>query len=214
MLVLVDRGLATFALTQAIRQRSAHVLFRLPSQQTVEPVQVLPDGSLLAVFHAVPPSRRTTTSDRLLVRVITYTLHDPARVGHRTRHRLLTTLLDHRRFPARRLIAAYHERWEIELAYDEMGTHQRLASEPLRAKRPVGVLQEAYGLLLAHYLVRAVMHDAALAHDLDPDRLSFVHALRLVHLLLPVFQLLDPSTHAALSSWLLAEIARFQLPAR
>jgi hypothetical protein len=182
--------------------------------QTFEPVRVLPDGSLLATFFAASPSKRSRKTERLLVRVITYTITDPARPGHRKRHRLMTSLLDHRRYSARRLIAAYHERWEIELAYDEMGTHQRLAAEPFRAKHPVGVLQEAYGLLLAHYAVRAVMHDAACAQGIDPDCLSFVHALRLTTIILPFFQIVDPSCHDALYQWLLDDVARYRLPKR
>src|SRR5919204_575770 len=59
------------------------------------------------------------------------------------------------------VICAYHERWEIELTIDEIDTHQRLVQHPLRSQKPVGVIQELYSLLLAHYAVRALMAEAA-----------------------------------------------------
>jgi hypothetical protein len=95
-------------------------------------------------------------------------------------HRLVTTLLDPEQAPALELICLYHERWEIELVIDELKTHQRLSPQPLRSKSPELVYQELYGLLLAHYAVRAWMHQSALQADLDPDRLSFTHALHVL----------------------------------
>src|SRR2546423_492350 len=79
--------------------------------------------------------------------------------------------------PAVALVCAYHERWEIELTTDEIDTHQRLVQHPLRSQKPGGVIQELYGLLLAHYAVRALMAEAAAQEGLAPPRLSFVHAV-------------------------------------
>ena len=76
-------------------------------------------------------------------------------------HRLVTTLLDPLQAPALDLISCYHERWEIELVIDELKTHQRLSPQPLRSKSPELLYQELYGLLLAHYAVRAWMHQSA-----------------------------------------------------
>ena len=73
---------------------------------------------------------------------------------------------------------AYHERWEIELVIDETDPHQRLADRPLRSLKPVGVIQELYALLIAHYAIRSLMHEAAVQADLDPDRLSFTPCAR------------------------------------
>jgi IS4 transposase len=72
-------------------------------------------------------------------------------------HRLITSLLDPERAGAEELVAAYHSRWEFELAIDEIKSHQRRPRTPLRSEKPVGVVQEIYGLLIAHYVVRAVM---------------------------------------------------------
>ena len=73
-----------------------------------------------------------------------------------------------------------HERWEIETAFDELKTHLRGAHIVLRSKTPDLVRQEFYGLLMAHFAVRGLMHEAALRADKDPDRLSFLHAVRVV----------------------------------
>lgn len=95
-------------------------------------------------------------------------------------HRLLTTLLDPLSAPALDLILCYHERWEIENVIDELKTHQRLSDQPLRSQDPVLVYQELYGLLLSHYAVRWWMHQSALQGELDPDQLSFTHALQVL----------------------------------
>ena len=76
--------------------------------------------------------------------------------------------------------ALYHERWEVETAYDEVKTHILGPGAILRSKTPDLVLQEVHGLMLAHYAVRRLIHEAARKVDEDPDRLSFVHAVRVV----------------------------------
>ena len=92
------------------------------------------------------------------MRLVRYTLDDPARPGHGAEHRLVTSLLNPRVAPAEELVLAYHARWEFELAADEVKTHQRPAT-PLRSKKPVGVVQEIYALLLAHYVKTAHHRD-------------------------------------------------------
>ena len=80
----------------------------------------------------------------------------------------------------------YHERWEIEGALDELKTHLRGGAQiVLRSKTPDLVRQEFWGLLLAHYAVRALMHEAALKGGEDPDHLSFLHAVRVIRRKLP-----------------------------
>jgi hypothetical protein len=149
-----------------------------------------------------------------LVRIIEYTLTDPALPGYGEIHRLVTTLLDPDAYPALDLVCAYHERWEIELVVDEMDTHQRLTEGTLRSLKPIGVIQELCGLLIAHYAVRFVMHDAAVQTHLDPDRLSFVHALEVVRSAIPEFQMTATDQLPALYSRLLRDIADVRLPPR
>jgi hypothetical protein len=112
---------------------------------------------------------------RLLAHSTTSRASDPTAV-----HRLVTTLLDPQRYPALDLIVCYHERWEIELCIDEIKIHLRLSAHPLRSRTPLGVLQELYGLLLLHYAVRSLMAASAAQADLDPDRLSFTHAIHVL----------------------------------
>lgn len=148
------------------------------------------------------------------MRIIEYTFTDPALPGYGQTHRLVTTLLDHRACLALDLVDAYHQRWEVELVVDEVDSHQRLAGRPLRSLKPVGVIQELYGLLIAHFAVRFLMHEAALQEAVDPDRLSFVHALRVIHDAIPEFQMTTPSQLPQLYARLLRDIADGRLPER
>jgi len=108
-------------------------------------------------------------------------------------YRLLTTILDPEQAPAHELAALFHERWEIETALDELKTHLRGSQIVLRSKKPALVKQEFYGLLLAHYAIRGLMHEAALKGDVDPDTLSFTHTVRVIRRKLPFFVSFPPS---------------------
>jgi IS4 transposase len=95
-------------------------------------------------------------------------------------YRLVTTILDPEQAPAAELAALYAERWELETALDELKTHQRGPKVVLRSRSPEMVTQEVWGMLLVHYAIRQLMHQAALQAEIDPDRLSFVRSLRVV----------------------------------
>jgi hypothetical protein len=213
MLLMWDRGFHDFDMLVAARQRGAHILGRLPAHVKPLPLRTLPDGSVLAYLLPADDARRRR-GVRILVRVITYTITDPALEGYGEEHRLITTLLNPRLAPAHDLACAYHERWEIELVIDEIDTHQRLVGRTLRSLTPLGVIQELYGILLAHYAVRVLMHAAALRVDVDPDRLSFVHALEIVRDAVPEFQQVARAQQPALVERLLREIAAKRLPER
>jgi hypothetical protein len=128
------------------------------------------------------------------VRVVEYRLEGVAEAE--PLYRLVTTILDPAAAPATELAALYHERWEIEGALAELKTRLRGARMVLRSKTPALVRQEFWGLLLAHFAVRGLMHEAALRADEDPDRLSFLHAVRVVRRKLPLFAALPPSGQA------------------
>jgi hypothetical protein len=213
MLVMWDSGLHSFDMAVKTRQRQAHFLGRLPAHVKPKFIQALPDGSYLAYIY---PSdyQRKKRGERLLVRVIEYTIDDPNRPGHGMLHRLITSLLDPELYPAQTLASEYHQRWEIEITIDEVDTHQRLPNIPLRSKKPVGVIQEAYGLLIAHYAVRSVMHDAAVQNQLAPDRLSFTNAVHIIRDAIPEFQMTTPEQLPRLYQRLLNDIARHRLPER
>jgi hypothetical protein len=174
MLLLWDRAFLDSRLVKAVRAQGAHILARVKSDQLKRRGQELPDGSYLCELRPGHGERR---GEAVLVRVIEYTHDDPNRPGCGELHRLMTTILDPAELPAAEAPLVYHERWEIELVYDELKTH--LSGRPLlvRSKAPAGVVQEVYGLMLAHYVIRSVMHEAAMAEGLDPDRLSFTNAV-------------------------------------
>jgi hypothetical protein len=98
----------------------------------------------------------------------------------KSEYTLLTSLLDARRYQGDEIRALYRERWEAEIAYDELKT-EMLDQEPtLRSRSVAGVEQELWGTLLAYNLVRMEMAAAAQEADVPPRRISFVMALRLV----------------------------------
>lgn len=190
----------------------AEILNRVPSHLKPPIITTLADGTQLVRLRPSDGKRRRR-GEHLVVRLIRYTLDDPCRVGHRQEHRLVTSLLDPATAPAEELILAYHTRWEIELTIDELVIHQRPVL-PLRSKLPVGVVQELYGLLIAHYLVRAAMVDAAATVSLAPTRMSFLESLRLIREALPDVQRAAPAQHALIYATLLADIAATALPPR
>src|SRR5436309_1241554 len=183
MLLLWDRGFLSCHLVHQVLQRRAHLLARIKNNLVFRPIRRLRDGSYLAKLYRSPP-QRDRDEGGLLVRIIEYTLNDPGRSGSGEKHRLLTTLLDASRHPAKRLIVLYHERWEEELAIDELKTHQR-ERPVLRSETPAGVVQEIHGLLLAHFVIRTLMFEAAEPEGLDPRRLSFTATLKILRCRLP-----------------------------
>jgi hypothetical protein len=213
MLLLWDRGFHDFDMVVATRQRGAHVLGRLPAQVKPLPLRTVPDGSTLASLLPSDDARRQR-GERILVRVITSTINDPALPGSGEEHRLITTLLNPRLAPAHALACCYHERWAIAITIDAIDTQQRLVGRTLRSLTPMGVIQERYGVLLAHDAVRVLMPEAALGAEVDPDRLSFVHALEIVRDAVPEFQQVAPAQRRALYARMLREIARKRVPER
>lgn len=213
MLVMWDRGFHDFDMVAQAHAIGAEVLARLPSHVKLKPVRTCADSSFYAYLRPSDYQRRKNGT-QLLVRIIQYTIKDPALPGFGETHRLVTTLLDAERFPALDLACAYHERWEIELVIDELDTHQRLTGRPLRSLKPVGVIQELYALLIAHYAVRALMHQAALHAAVDPDRISFVHALEVLRDAIAEFQMTARHLLPDLFKRLWRDIARCLLPKR
>jgi len=212
MLLMWDRGFHSFDMVAAAMAREADVLTRLPAHVKPKLIRRLADGSSLV--RLLPSDyRRRSEGMHLVVRLIEYTITDEALPGYGECHRLITTLLDPDEAPALDLACAYHERWEIEVVIDEVKTHQ-LSSQRLRSQKPVGVIQELYGLLLAHYAVRYLMHEAALMADVDPDRLSFVHALRVIGDAMAEFEMVAVAERPRLYQRLLKDLVAEILPER
>lgn len=204
MLLLVDRGLYSQQMIAQVRARGAHVLFRVPAHVKPKFLKRLPDGSWLVQI----------TGDQEVYRLILYTIWDTNNPGHKKTYRLLTTLIDPFAAPGQELALCYHERWEIEQVYDETENHLLGGSAPLRSRSVTGVIQEVYALLLAHYSVRAVMHDAALLKEIDVDTLSFTAAVVVIEETIPLFQIAAPQLYPILYERLLKDIAEHSVQQR
>ena len=190
MLLLWDRGFHSYEMVRTTLEQQAQFLGRTKKNIVLRPTEILTDGSFLARIYPAPDARRRNEQG-IELRVVEYALDTPGGSGHE-KYRLITSLLDERTFPAELLAATYHERWEIETALDEVKVHQWAHPRPLRSKHPREVVQEVYGLLLAHLAIRTVMHQAALRDGIAPDRLSFTGALRVLRRAIPRAQRTPP----------------------
>ena len=190
MLCLADRNFFGFELWQLARGTGADLLWRMKKNMRMACEKRLPDGSYLSRVY---PSERDWRhkSNGVVLRVIDYRLEGIE--GSEPIYRLATTILDPVKAPADELAALYHQRWEIETAFDELKTHLRGAKIVLRSKTPDLVRQEFYGLMMAHFAIRGLMHEAALKADEDPDRLSFLHAVRVIRRKMTVYGAIPPS---------------------
>jgi len=177
MLCLADRQFFGFQLWDQARSTGAELLWRVKRNMRLTCEQRLPDGSYLSRIYPSQRDWRHKTHG-VVVRVLDYRLEGVA--AAEPVYRLVTSILDYEKAPAKELAALYHERWEIETALDELKTHLRGSKIVLRSKTPDLVRQEFYGLLMAHFAIRGLMHEAALQAGEDPDRLSFLHAVRVV----------------------------------
>ena len=167
MLVLADRGFDAQAFLADLAGTGAKFLVRLRATRRLALLVRLDDGSYLSRIGALRV--RIITAD------VTVTCADGTHYS--ANYRLATTLLDPRRYPARRLIALYHERWEHEIAY--LALHHSLADgRVLRSTDPAGLQQEIWALLLVYQALRRAMVSAVESRpDIDPDRASFTTAL-------------------------------------
>jgi Insertion element 4 transposase N-terminal/Transposase DDE domain len=193
MLCLADRQFFGHALWQGAAATGAELLWRVKRNLRLPREARLADGSYLSTIYPSEKDRRRRIRG-VRMRVVEYRLEGVAEAE--PLYRLVTTILDPAQAPAEALAALYHERWGIEGALAELKTHLRGARVVLRSKTPELVKQEFWGLLLAHFAVRGLMHEAALRAGEDPDRLSFLHAVRVIRRKLPLFAALPPSGQA------------------
>ena len=190
MLCLADRYFSGFDFWNCARATGCDLLWRVSKKHLLPCEKRLADGSYLSRIYRSWKDRQKGARG-VVVRVIQYRLEgiewaEPV-------YRLITTVLDCEAAPGAELAALYHERWEIETAFDELKTHLRGSKIVLRSKTPELVRQEFYGLLMAHFAIRGLMHEAALAGDEDPDRLSFLHAVRVIRRKMAGFGSIPPS---------------------
>jgi hypothetical protein len=127
---------------------------------------------------------------------------------------LLTSMLDPERYPAEEIVALYHERWELELGFDEVKTEMLEREEAIRSRSPEMVRQELWGILLAYNLVRREMEKVADEADVPPNQVSFIAALRMIRLTLLSLVFASPGVIPKRLQALRADLAHFILPER
>ena len=186
MLVCLDRGFYSFNFYRKVTATGADVVFRLSKTVKLPVLKRLPDDSYLSAITPAHVKAPTVLADAkamaaagraVIVRAVEYAVTD--RPDAPT-YRVITSILDWQQMISGDVAAAYQHRWEIEISFDEIETHQVGHSRVLRSKSPEMVRQELWGILLAHYAIRALMVQAANDNDIDPDRLSFLDALRVI----------------------------------
>lgn len=190
MLCLADRNFFGFDIWTLAQGTGAELVWRVKQGRDLPEDERLADGSYLSRVYPGDKVRKRQSAG-IRVRVIDYRLHGVA--DAEPMYRLVTTILDPAQGSAQELAALYHERWEIETALGELKTYLRGARIVLRSKTPDLVRQEIHGLLMAHFAIRGLMHEAALGADQDPDRLSFLHAIRVIRRKISAFGVIPPS---------------------
>jgi hypothetical protein len=190
MLCLADRNFFGFDMWNRAGGTGCDLLWRVTKNRLLPCEKRLPDGSYLSRIYGSKKDRRKSING-VEVRVVEYRLEGIEEAE--PIYRLVTTILDYEAALAPQLAALYHERWEIETAFDELKTHLRGSRIVLRSKTPDLVRQEFYGLIMAHFAIRGLMHEAALTADEDPDRLSFLHAVRVIRRKITGFASIPPS---------------------
>ncbi|MEU5853665.1 IS4 family transposase [Saccharopolyspora shandongensis] len=171
MLVLADRHIYSFHRWIKAVDTGTDLLWRVASNLILQPVEMLADGSYIA--EVIPPKKSGRASFRL--RVIEYRLPWSGEL-----YRLVTTIMDPVRAPAKELAVLYHERWDIEGFLKQIKSIQLGNEKIFRSKSPDGVRQEFWAHLAVHYATMCVQVDAADHAKLDPDRISHKNAVRVI----------------------------------
>ena len=181
MICLADRNFGGFELFCKAAESGAALVWRVRKDLNLDPIKTYGDGSFTANIFDHRDNRRKNPR---LVRVIEYEVK-----GSKNKEfvRLITNIMDPRSASALELAELYSQRWEFEAALDEVKVHLNGNAPTLRSKVPELVLQELYGLFMAHYCIRSVMYDAASKARVDSDELSFTHSLRVIRRKLPMF---------------------------
>ena len=210
MLLMWDGGLHSYLMVHSAVARGCAYVSRVPAHVKLVVEQELPDGSYLSHLY---PSQKLQKQGYLplAVRVMSYLVTHPEKPNQPKTCRLVTNLLAPEQFSAGLLAKEYHRLWEIETTIDEVKTHLNGRQTPIRSENPREVVQELYGWLLGHWVVRCLMFTAAQASGLEPLRLSTttVHVLRRA---IPEFQRTVPEDLGLLLAGLLAEIPSAVLP--
>jgi hypothetical protein len=210
-LTVLDRGYTSAAFALGIeRKTERHWLIRSKKNTVFKVLERLGPNDELVEMKVSPEAR---VKDPSLPATWTARRIRYQKPGFREQF-LLTSLRDAKRFPAREVIELYHERWELELGYDEIKTEMLEREEAIRSKKPEGVRQELWGILLAYNLVRLEMESIANEEKLEPTRISFVESLRLIRNEWEWLSVASPGAIPKRLATLRSNVKRYILPPR
>lgn len=187
MLLLADRHYLGYEFLKLTLETGADILWRASKVFKLKPEKYLADGSYITTIYESKADQRKQ-KDGIQVRVVRYKIK-----GFREAYRVITSILDPALATADELAALYHERWEIEIALGELKIRLIGRDVILRSQKPELVKQEIYGFLLGYFATRGIMHEAALQANIDPERLSFIHAISVIRRRLPDFGSFPPA---------------------
>ena len=211
-LLILDRGFVNYAIFARIIQTGAEHYFLCRAKKGLK-AKIVRELGLGDVLIELTVSARHRREDPTLPKTIVVRRLDYQIAGFQPQQ-LFTSLLDPKAYPAREVIALYHKRWEIEIAYDEIKTHTLEREETLRSRNPELVLQEIYGLLLAYNLVRVLMARAARQAGVEPYRMSYRNSLLEARVFLMGAWAVAPGALPRHYKRLCAELAHLVLPER
>jgi hypothetical protein len=195
MLCLADRLFYSYDMWNQAVATGADLLWRVPSYITLPRLKVLADRSYLSEIRSGKKGEVARSAPAVPVRVVEFTTKVGSEIEH---YRVITTLLSVRSASAMELAQLYARRWSIETTLNEIKTQLRGRRVLLRSRLPELVKQDFYGLLLAYFGVRSLIHEGAQQEDIDPTSISFLHALNVVIRRLPEAVAFSPSGQAAL----------------
>ena len=192
---LADRGFFSMDRFLRFSATGAQLCWRVKNGAKSVPVktlETLPDGSELVMLHesdGMRARRRRDTGGKTaarlpdtIARLVQFTIVTRTRGGRaRTSTiRLLTTLVDHEKHPAREIAVLYAERWQIEIAFLHLKKTLRGPRRVLRGKSETLARQEAWAFLLVHNMIATVAARAGALARIDPDLIPFTAVLGLV----------------------------------
>ena len=218
LLFLLDAGLYSFEILYLISQKNADLISKVPSHLKLKPIKIYEDGSYLAELtgkisdHEAAKRKDGKKSWKHLtvtVRVVFFEIRGFRPV------RLITTILD-LSISAREIVLHYHQRWDIEIAYDEIKTHQCAtlrgqSPTTFRSKRPDLVAQELFAMIIMYNVTRLLIWQAATKHQLDPLEISFLDVLQHLIDAAPIISTTDLNIRAEKPRFLYQLIADCQI---
>jgi hypothetical protein len=212
-LTIMDRGFFSAAVLLGITRRGENRqwLLRVKSSTKMRVLKSYGPRDKLVELTVSTGARR---KDPSLPKVFVARAISHQRPDSDGEQRLLTSLIDPVLYPASEIVDLYHERWELELGYDEIKTHMLEREESIRSRTVSGVMQELWGILLAFNLVRLEMTHIAEQARVPPSRISFLTALRWIRDEWLWCAVASPGSIPAKLKRMREKVAQFVLPPR